>query len=91
MRRIAVSLSTLLALAATFLATGSPAFAMQVSPPAGGDPGTVPPVVHHSAGFPVWAVAAIVVAALVVAGVVGLAMFIRSSRRTTAAPAAAQM
>jgi hypothetical protein len=81
MRRVVIWLSGLAVVAASFLAAGSPAFAMRVAP-AGGASASLSPVVHHSAGLSVWQVAAIVIGSLVVVGaaIVGGAL-IRASRR----------
>jgi hypothetical protein len=89
MRRVVLWLSSLLAVTGSFLATGSPAFAMRVAPPAGGASASFAPVVHHPAGLSAWQVAAIVIASLVVVGAVtaGGALF-RASRRPIPTPAA---
>jgi hypothetical protein len=89
MRRVFFWLSGLLALAGSFLATGSPAFAMRIDPPAGGPSAGFSPVVHHSAGLGVWPVVVIVVASLVVVGAATLGRaFIRRSSRPAATAAA---
>jgi hypothetical protein len=88
MRRIVLGLSSLMAVFVSFLATGSPAFAMRVAPPGGGSSANFTPVVHHAAGLRAWQVAAIVIAALVVLGAVTVGgAFVRVSHRATPTPA----
>jgi hypothetical protein len=99
MRRLALWLSSLLVLSSSFVATGSPAFAMRVGPagsgpaarvgPAGGGPAAnSSPPVHHAAGLSAWQIAVIVIAGLVVVGalIVGRVL-VRASRRTASSPA----
>jgi hypothetical protein len=84
MRRIALAVSSLVALSVTFMATGSPAFAMRVAP-VGGPSANSSPLVHHAAGLGTWQVALFVIAGLVVVGAVTVGgAFIRASRRTAA-------
>jgi hypothetical protein len=88
MRPIVLGISSLIALFASFLATGSPAFAMRVAPHMAGPSATFSPVVHHAAGLRAWQVAAIVIVSLIVVGVatVGGAS-IRVSHRAVPSPA----
>ena len=57
MRRLAISLSGLVALAVAFLTTAPAAFAMRLAPPdGGGAPVTASRVVHHHGGLGFWQV-----------------------------------
>jgi hypothetical protein len=87
MRRILISLSSLFAVAAAFLSSGSAAFAMRVDP-LGGSSVNVAPAVHHPTGLALWQVGLIVVAGVVVLAAAALgARWITLSRRH--APASA--
>ena len=87
MRRFAISLSGLVAVAITFVTIAPAAFAMRVAPAdGGGTPLTASRVVHH-AGLGFWEVSLIVIAAVMVATAAVGAAVIRGSRRS--APAAA--
>lgn len=89
MRRILISLSSFVAVTAAFLANGTAAFAMRVSPPAGGSRANTASVVHHSVGLDPWQVALISVAGLIVLGAAAMvARFGRGSRRHSPTPAA---
>jgi hypothetical protein len=88
MRRILISLSSLIAVIAAFLSTSTAAFAMQVTPPDAGSPVNSVTAVHHSAGLDPWLVALIGVAGLIVGAVAMTARFARASRRHSATPAA---
>jgi hypothetical protein len=82
MRRIAVSLSGLLALAVAFLTAAPAAFAMKVAPPAGGSrPFAASQVAHHG-GLSFWTVSLLVIAGLVALSVAVGAAVIKSSRRS---------
>lgn len=88
MRRLALWLSSLLVLSSTFVATGSPAFAMRVGPAGGGPAANFSPAVHHAVGLRAWQVAVIVIAGLVVVGAVIVGrVFVRASRRAASSPA----
>jgi len=69
MRRIVLGISSLIGLFASFLATGSSAFAMRVGSHIAGPSAKLSPVVHHPSGLTAWQVAVIVIASLVVVGV----------------------
>jgi hypothetical protein len=88
MRRILISLSSLIAVIAAFLSTSTAAFAMRVSPPEAGAPVNSVSVVHHSTGVDPWLVAIIAVASLIGGAVAMTARFVRASRRHAAMPAA---
>jgi membrane protein implicated in regulation of membrane protease activity len=90
MRRILISLSSLVAVTAAFLSTGTAAFAMRVSPPSqDGSAVRAASVVHHSAGLDPWQIALITVAGLIVLAAVAVAArFSRTSRRHSPTPAA---
>jgi hypothetical protein len=89
MRRIALALSSVVALSAAFFAMGSPAFAMRVTPVDDGSSANPSPLAHHAAALRAWQLALIVIAGLVVVGAVTAgAALIRASRRTTPTPAA---
>jgi hypothetical protein len=88
MSRIVFGLSSLVALFASFLATGSPAFAMRVDAPGGGPSAHFAPVVHHSAGLRAWEVAVIVIAGLLLVGAATVGgAFVRVSHRAAPTPA----
>ena len=101
MRRILISLSSLIAVTAAFLSTATAAFAVHVNPPAldgGGGPAvpvTARTVVHHSSGLAPWQVAVIIVAGLLVLGATAIASRVvmgtragTASRRHLPTPAA---
>lgn len=69
MRRIVLGISSLIALFASILATGSAAFAVRVGPNGAGTSANFSPVVHHASGLTAWQIAVIVIASLVVVGV----------------------
>jgi hypothetical protein len=87
MRRIAISLSGLLALAVAFLTAAPAAFAMKVAPPAGGSRTFTASQVAHHAGLSFWAVSLIVLAGVVALSVAIGAAVISSSRRSPATAA----
>ena len=87
MRRILISLSSLFAVTAAILTTGSAAFAMRVDPP-GGSSVNAAPAVHHSTGLPLWPVALIVAAVVVLTAAALGARLIKVSRRRAPASAA---
>jgi hypothetical protein len=90
MRRVLISLSSLIAVTAAFLSTSTAAFAMRVSPPPqDGSAVNVTSVVHHSAGLDPWQVALISVVSLIVLVAATMAVrFAWASRRHSATPAA---
>jgi len=88
MRRIVLGISSLIGLFASFLATGSAAFAMRVGSHIAGPSAKLSPVVHHAAGLRAWQVAVIVIASLVVVGVATVgAASIRVRHRAAPMPA----
>jgi hypothetical protein len=88
MRRIILSLSSLLAVAAAIVSAAPAAFAMRVTPPGGASPVDVAPAVHHSAGLAPWQIALIVIASVVIlAAALLCAHLARTSRRPASSPA----
>ncbi len=89
MRRILISVSSLIAATAAFLTSSTAAFAMRVSPPDGGSRVNAASVVHHSTGLEPWQVALIGVAGLIMLGAAAMvAPLVRAARRHSATPAA---
>ncbi len=91
MNRIIAFVSSLFAVAAALVSTGSAAFAMRIAPPTGGSSVDVAPVIHHSAGLEPWQVALVAVAGVVVliAAVLAARLITRSLHRSASAPATA--
>jgi hypothetical protein len=86
MRRFVVFISTLFAVTAALMSSGSVAFA-RVAPDDGGSPVNVAPVVHHSAGLDAWQIALIAVAGVVVLIAAALgARLMRLSHRPAPTP-----
>jgi hypothetical protein len=81
MRRIVLSLSSILAMAVAYLTAAPAAFAMRLTPPSGGATSVTASNVAHHAGLAWWEISLIVVAAVLLAITV-LATAIRSSRRS---------
>jgi hypothetical protein len=89
MRRIIVSLSGLIAIAAALVSWAPSAFAMRVGPSMGGSPVDVAPAVHHSAGLAPWQIALIAVAGVIIGSAALLrARLARKSRRPATSAAA---
>ncbi len=88
MRRIILSLLSLLALAAALVSAAPAAFAMRATPPGGASAVYVAPAVHHAAGLAPWQIALIAIASLVIvaAAVLG-ARLVRTSRRPASSSA----
>ncbi len=86
MRRIVLSLSSIVAVAVAYLTAAPAAFAMRVAPPSGGDPSVTASSVAHHAGLASWEISLIVVGAVLLA-VTLLTTAIRLSRRSVPTPA----
>jgi hypothetical protein len=88
MRRIIVSLSSLLVAAAVLVTAAPAAFAMRLHPLGGDSPGHVAPAVHHPVALAPWQDALIAIASLLIlAAALVLAHLVRRSHRTAPTPA----
>jgi hypothetical protein len=90
MRRVVITVSSLFVAVVALVSAAPAAFAAQVAPPAGGSPVNLAPVVHHSGGLAIWAVALIATAGVVLLAAAALgARLMTTSRRTASTPATA--
>ncbi len=86
MRRIVISLSSMVAMAVALLTAAPAAFAMRLAPPSGGVVTVAASGVAHHGGLASWEISLIVVAGVFVAATL-LATAVRSSRRSVPTPA----
>jgi hypothetical protein len=85
MRRIVVSLSSIVALAVAYLTAVPAAFAMTLTPPSGGDASLTASNVAHHAGLASWEISLIVTGAVLLTTTL-LTTAIRAYRRSVPTP-----
>jgi hypothetical protein len=88
MRRIVLSLSSIVAVAVTFLTAAPSAFAMRITPTSGYGPSVTASSVAHHAGLASWEISLMVVAGVLLA-VTLLTVAILRSRRSVPTPGVA--
>jgi hypothetical protein len=86
MRRIVVSLSSIVAVAVAYIIAVPAAFAMTLTPPSGGDISVTASNVAHHAGLASWEISLIVVGAVLLTATL-LTTAIRAYRHSVPTPA----